>query len=105
MSTRRQKPPAPAAPQCEACGEPERLYTAADAAEFLGVKQSWLGKRAAAGLIPAHYVGRYLRFSASDIREIQQAGTRRPVTEHRVPEVRPAAKRNRTEPRRQLRLA
>ncbi|WP_018655917.1 helix-turn-helix domain-containing protein [Actinomadura flavalba] len=59
----------------------QRLYKAAEAAEYLGVGARWLADKAAAGAIPATYVGRYLRFSARQIAEIQQAGEVRPVSE------------------------
>jgi hypothetical protein len=69
---------------CPACAGPQRLYTAAEAGEFLGgIAASWLEKKAAHGLIPATYVGKYLRFSSQGIREIQQMDVRRPVTERR----------------------
>lgn len=81
-ASRRHKQAAP--PKCSHCGEPERLYTAEEARAFLGgIAASWLEKGASNGRIPATYIGRYLRFSTSNIREIQQMHERRPVSEHR----------------------
>jgi excisionase family DNA binding protein len=60
---------------------PVVLYTPAQAAEFLTVRESWLRRRAAARLIPCTFVGKHLRFSAADIAAIAEAG-HQPVHGH-----------------------
>ncbi|WP_395108219.1 helix-turn-helix domain-containing protein [Actinomadura sp. SCN-SB] len=57
-----------------------QLYTPAEAARVLKVRESWLRKKAAARLIPCTFVGRHLRFSEGDLEEIINSGSRRPVT-------------------------
>ena len=56
------------------------LYTAAEAAGILKVRESWLKTKAAARLIPCTCIGKHLRFSGDDIAEIMRSGARRPVT-------------------------
>jgi excisionase family DNA binding protein len=58
------------------------LYTPAEAAALLRVRESWLRRRVAARLIPSTFLGRHLRFSAADLAAIvaehaQPAGVRR----------------------------
>jgi len=76
-----EQPPAP---------PPVVLYTPAQAAEFLTVRESWLRRRAGARLIPCTFMGKHLRFSAADLAAIAEAGhrpipghTRRATTERR----------------------
>ena len=57
-----------------------QLYTAAEAASILKVRESWLKTKAAARLIPCTFIGKHLRFSDDDIAEIMKAGSRQPVT-------------------------
>lgn len=57
----------------------ERLYTPAQAADVLSVRESWLRKKAAARLIPCTFVGKHLRFSSGDLDEIIRAGSRKPA--------------------------
>lgn len=57
-----------------------QLYTAAEAAGILKVRESWLKTKAAARLIPCTFIGKHLRFSDDDIAEIMRAGARQPVT-------------------------
>jgi excisionase family DNA binding protein len=57
-----------------------QLYTPAEAARILKVRESWLRKKAAARLIPCTFVGRHLRFSEGDLEEIVRSGARPPVT-------------------------
>ena len=45
----------------------ERLLTAQDVAERLGVPTSWVYRAARHGLIPHIVLGRYIRFDKSDI--------------------------------------
>ena len=58
----------------------DQLYTAAEAAGILKVRESWLKTKAAARLIPCTFIGKHLRFSDDDISEIMKAGARQPVT-------------------------
>jgi excisionase family DNA binding protein len=58
------------------------LYTPAEAAALLRVRESWLRRKVAARLIPCTFLGRHLRFSAADLAAIvanhaQPAGVRR----------------------------
>ncbi|WP_238413102.1 helix-turn-helix domain-containing protein [Saccharothrix deserti] len=53
-----------------------RLYTPAQAAEMLAVKESWLRRKAGLRAIPSTFVGKHLRFSAADLRAIAALGTR-----------------------------
>ena len=57
------------------------LYTPAEAAALLRVRESWLRRKVAARLIPSTFLGRHLRFSAADLAAIvadhaQPAGVR-----------------------------
>jgi hypothetical protein len=61
----------------------DRLYTAAEAAGILKVRESWLKTKAAARLIPCTFIGKHLRFSDDDIAEIMKAGARQPITERK----------------------
>ena len=58
----------------------DELYTAAEAARILKVRESWLKTKAAARLIPCTFIGKHLRFSDDDLAEIMRAGARQPVT-------------------------
>ena len=59
----------------------DQLYTAAEAASVLKVRESWLKTKASARLIPCTFVGKHLRFSDDDIAEIMKAGRSvQPVT-------------------------
>ncbi|MFI0350911.1 helix-turn-helix domain-containing protein [Actinomadura sp. 9N407] len=60
-----------------------RLYTPAEAARFLQVRESWLRKKASARAIPCTFLGKHLRFSDEDIDAIVTAGAKRPRTAHR----------------------
>jgi excisionase family DNA binding protein len=55
------------------------LFTAAEAASMLKVRESWLKRKASARLIPCTFVGKHLRFSDDDIAEIMKAGAREPI--------------------------
>jgi hypothetical protein len=52
------------------------LYTPADAAELLAVRESWLRRRATARTVPCTFLGKHLRFSHADIVAIATAGAR-----------------------------
>jgi hypothetical protein len=58
----------------------DQLYTAAEAAAMLKVRESWLKTKSAARLIPCTFIGKHLRFSDDDIAEIMKAGARQPIT-------------------------
>ena len=58
----------------------DQLYTTAEAASILKVRESWLKTKAAARLIPCTFIGKHLRFSDDDLAEIMKAGARQPVT-------------------------
>jgi hypothetical protein len=63
----------------------DQLYTAAEAAGILKVRESWLKTKAAARLIPCTFIGKHLRFSDDDIAEIMKAGECQPVISERRP--------------------
>ncbi|MEJ3654055.1 helix-turn-helix domain-containing protein [Actinomycetes bacterium KLBMP 9759] len=46
------------------------LYTPAEAAHVLKVRESWLRRRAAARAVPCTFLGRHLRFSRADVAAI-----------------------------------
>jgi excisionase family DNA binding protein len=46
------------------------LYTPEQAADLLGVKPSWLRRKAAARAVPCTFVGKHLRFSRTDLETI-----------------------------------
>jgi excisionase family DNA binding protein len=50
------------------------LYTPAQAAALLAVKESWLRRKAGQRAIPCTFVGKHLRFSAHDLRAITALG-------------------------------
>jgi excisionase family DNA binding protein len=56
------------------------LYTPEQAAELLGVKPSWLRRKAAARAVPCTFVGKHLRFSRADLEAIVTAGEQTPRT-------------------------
>jgi excisionase family DNA binding protein len=57
-------------------GEVPCLYTPAQAARLLTVRESWLRHKAAARAIPCTFLGRHLRFSPADLRAITATGAR-----------------------------
>ncbi|QGK69578.1 helix-turn-helix domain-containing protein [Allosaccharopolyspora coralli] len=48
------------------------IYTPTEAAEKLAVKESWLRRKAGARAIPCTLLGKHLRFSEKDLRDIVQ---------------------------------
>jgi hypothetical protein len=72
--------PGPAAP-VRTTDEPV-LYTPAEAAHLLRVRESWLRRRAAARLVPCTFLGKHLRFSPTDLATIVTAAAR-PATGRR----------------------
>ena len=59
------------------------LYTPAEAAQRLRVRESWLRKKAAAREIPCTFLGKHLRFSPTDLAAIVAASAR-PAVGRRV---------------------
>lgn len=53
-----------------------RLYTPAQAAELLAVRKSWLRRRAGRRQVPCTFLGKQLRFSATDLQAIAAQGAR-----------------------------
>ena len=49
------------------------LYTPAEAARLLKVRESWLRKKAAARQVPCTFLGKHLRFSPTDLAAIVAA--------------------------------
>src|SRR2546423_640805 len=52
------------------------LYTPAEAAQRLRVRESWLRKKAAARQVPCTFLGKHLRFSPADLAAIVAASAR-----------------------------
>jgi excisionase family DNA binding protein len=67
--TRQRRPiDAPTSAGPSATGEGDQLlYTPAEAAQLLRIRESWLRRRAAARQIPCTFLGKHLRFSAADL--------------------------------------
>jgi excisionase family DNA binding protein len=55
------------------------LYTPAEAAQLLKVRESWLRKKAAARQVPCTFLGKHLRFSPADVAAIITAAAQPPV--------------------------
>lgn len=60
------------------------LYTPAEAARLLAVRESWLRRRATARAVPCTFMGKHLRFSHTDIVAIATAAARPPGTPTRT---------------------
>jgi hypothetical protein len=58
------------APQSQSRSQSQLLYTPAEAAGLLRVRESWLRRRAAARLVTCTFLGRHLRFSPADLAAI-----------------------------------
>ncbi len=54
------------------------LYTPAQAAQLLAVRESWLRRRATARAVPCTFLGKHLRFSHADVVAIALAGAHPP---------------------------
>jgi excisionase family DNA binding protein len=65
-----------------ATGDGPLLYTPAEAAQRLRVRESWLRKKAAARQVPCTFLGKHLRFSPADLAAIV-AGSARPAVGRR----------------------
>jgi excisionase family DNA binding protein len=68
----------PSAPDDE-----QLLYTPAEAAQLLQVRESWLRKKGAARAVPCTFLGKHLRFSRADLAAIVAAAAR-PATGRRA---------------------
>jgi excisionase family DNA binding protein len=75
------------------------LYTPAEAAQRLRVRESWLRKKAAARDVPCTFLGKHLRFSPADLEAIVTSAAR-PAVGHRGPRRATAAGRGRDLPSR-----
>jgi len=58
---------------------PPQLYTPAQAAEILTVRESWLRRKAGSRAIPCTFLGKHLRFSARDLDSIITDGATTPA--------------------------
>ena len=54
----------------------ELLYTPAEAAQLLKIRESWLRRKAAARQVPCTFLGKHLRFSTADLTAIVAAAAR-----------------------------
>lgn len=52
------------------------LFTPAQAAQLLQVKESWLRRRAARRIVPCTFLGKHLRFSAQNLQQIASDAAR-----------------------------
>lgn len=83
--------PAASEPEADAVSRDSMLplYTPAEAAQILAVRESWLRRRAAARTVPCTFLGKHLRFSRADVLAIATAAAQpsaavdRPRTRHR----------------------
>ncbi|MFK3980568.1 helix-turn-helix domain-containing protein [Micromonospora sp. NPDC050397] len=73
------------------------LYTPAEAAQRLQVRESWLRKKAAARQVPCTFLGKHLRFSPADLAAII-ANSARPATGRRPRRKPPTTVRDRDLP-------
>jgi hypothetical protein len=55
-----------------------RLYTPAEAAQILAIKESWLRRKAGTRTISCTFIGKHLRFSDNDLRSIATRGAHTP---------------------------
>ncbi len=56
------------------------LYTIVEAAELLRVTEGWLRKRVSAHAVPHTRLGKHVRFTAEQLREITARGELQPVS-------------------------
>ena len=52
--------------------EPEKLHSVEQAAEILGVPPRWIYERTSLGTIPFRKLGKYIRFSSAELRQISE---------------------------------
>lgn len=74
------------------------LFTPAQAAELLQVRESWLRRRAARRLVPCTLLGKHLRFSRANLHQIVAEGARPAATARRSASDPGAAPRRRGRP-------
>jgi hypothetical protein len=79
------------------------LFTPAQAAEMLQVRESWLRRRAAHRLVPCTFLGKHLRFSRANLDQILADAARPAATAQRAAPDTGAAPRRRGRPRGQAR--
>lgn len=86
MTTRRPTPTPPDhhQPPAPPASAP-RLYTPAQAAELLAVRESWLRRKAGQRAIPCTFLGKHLRFSVANLRDIADSGNHTPRAAHHRP--------------------
>jgi hypothetical protein len=75
------------------CSGEQILFTAQQAGLLLAVRGSWLADKAAAGTIPCRRLGKHLRFSRSDLREIAEAAAQPAAPTHPIRPARAPARR------------
>jgi excisionase family DNA binding protein len=63
-------------PGSSTAGDAPLLYTPAEAAQRLRVREPWLRKKAAARDVPCTFLGKHLRFSPTDLAAIVAASAR-----------------------------
>ena len=88
---------APVKPNTQTAAAPRDgslLYTPAEAAQLLKVRESWLRRKAGARQVPCTFLGRHLRFSPTDLATIVTAAAQPPVGRHRAPRGRKPADRD-----------
>jgi hypothetical protein len=77
----------------QTAGDPAQLlFTPAQAAHLLQVRESWLRRRAARRLVPCTFLGKHLRFSRDDLERIA-ARAARPADTGPVARTRPSRSR------------
>jgi excisionase family DNA binding protein len=64
------------APGSSSASDAPLLYTPAEAAQQLRVRESWLRKKAAAREVPCTFLGKHLRFSPADLATIIASSAR-----------------------------
>ncbi|WP_406690675.1 helix-turn-helix domain-containing protein [Saccharopolyspora sp. ID03-671] len=56
------------------------LFTPAEAAKILSVRESWLRRKAGNRAVPCTFLGKHLRFSTENLREIARQGSQEPCS-------------------------
>jgi excisionase family DNA binding protein len=57
-------------------GDPPKLFSIEQAAEILGVPRKWIYERTAAGTIQHRKLGKYIRFTEAELKQISQGFVR-----------------------------
>ena len=74
MSAAQTSAPDPGRPAAPVTPQLLPLYTPAQAADLLAVRESWLRRRATARAVPCTFLGKHLRFSHADLVAIVRVG-------------------------------